>query len=1081
MSYSTSGYPGSYNDPYGNYSTRGYGGTTSANRAVIITEKMDEELASHIKKALSTDETAPKQKHVRACIVYTWDVKGSGSLWAGLRGYPMVGDEVVIFKALITIHKVVNQGHAAALRDISHDHVWVEQLSRSVSGHRGYAGLIKTYIQFLVAKLDYHRIHPEFSGSFDYEEYVTLKGVEDPNEGFETINDLLGLIKKINKMATVVFDNFRPGVGNECRIAALVPLVEESYGIYQFLVNMLTAMHQIIGSPEVLAPLRENFNQSHYALYKFYYECSGIRYLTSLITIPKLDKSPPDFLNLGGATPRRVSRPITPPPPKPPSEPEFDMIAMQQAELEAQIRAENQRLEAQRLEELERQRKAQEELQAQIDAQRLAEQQRQMELQRQAALLEQQRRQEEERLRQIQMQQMQHQQQALESQQQNALLNTLRNQNAKDREMIDMYEKRVKTLEQQLQSMSLNTNDVSLKSLQEELNSWKQKYEALAKLYAQLRKEHLDLLNKFKEVKDGQGKVSDEARKEMDKLKGELKLKSRELTDILVERDRLKGEADRVKAQYEEEIARIRKDLNDTKSSLVDMSKNKGEEMAAIVQRFNAEKGDLEELVKTRQRTIDDLRMRLDQATGDLTRVKASKDEESSVLQSGLDQTLVALAQLQKTQHETETTLLAQIQKLQREHLDQLSRMMDNILQTCIVKVDEAVYELITPTFEGNITASPSYVQSLLEKCVNTCGDFGASFVRLLTGGDQSDAISTSNAFAHTIAQLLHNAKGLTRLTPDEDLVEELIEAARQSALSGRWLLERLQSPNLSSLSPEQRVETVSTYTRDAIVGLLGMQPLLEKIGPESSINTAGGVDLGDAVEREMQAAARAIEEAARRLENLVAENAARALQGGLDMGSLHTAVLGAAVALTKAIGQLIKCATDCQHEIVAHGRGNAGNAAFYKKNNKWTEGLVSAAKSVAEATTMLVECADGLVKGTHKMEQLIVAAQEVGVSTTQLVSAARVKAVPFSKVQDRLEEAAVAVREATKLLVKAARDAAKLKAEESAREEIGKIGRHEMKIREMEQQVKILELEKELSQARYKLGELRKAGYSDV
>jgi hypothetical protein len=45
-------------------------------------------------------------------------------------------------------------------------------------------------------------------------------------------------------MATAVFDNFRPGVGNECRIAALVPLVEESYGVYQFLVSMLRAMHQ---------------------------------------------------------------------------------------------------------------------------------------------------------------------------------------------------------------------------------------------------------------------------------------------------------------------------------------------------------------------------------------------------------------------------------------------------------------------------------------------------------------------------------------------------------------------------------------------------------------------------------------------------------------------------------------------------------------------------------------------------------------------------------------------------------------------------------------------------------------------
>jgi hypothetical protein len=113
--YGTGGYPGSYNDPYNSgYGTnRGFSNASNASRTIYATEKMDEELATHIKKALSPEETAPKQKHVRACIVYTWDVKGSGSLWVGLRGFPLLGDEVIIFKALITIHKIINQGHSA--------------------------------------------------------------------------------------------------------------------------------------------------------------------------------------------------------------------------------------------------------------------------------------------------------------------------------------------------------------------------------------------------------------------------------------------------------------------------------------------------------------------------------------------------------------------------------------------------------------------------------------------------------------------------------------------------------------------------------------------------------------------------------------------------------------------------------------------------------------------------------------------------------------------------------------------------------------------------------------------------------
>ena len=47
----------------------------------------------------------------------------------------------------------------------------------------GYAPLIKTYVQFILSKLRFHRLRPEFNGLFEYEEYVTLKGIDDPNEG----------------------------------------------------------------------------------------------------------------------------------------------------------------------------------------------------------------------------------------------------------------------------------------------------------------------------------------------------------------------------------------------------------------------------------------------------------------------------------------------------------------------------------------------------------------------------------------------------------------------------------------------------------------------------------------------------------------------------------------------------------------------------------------------------------------------------------------------------------------------------------------------------------------------------------
>jgi talin len=48
------------------------------------------------------------------------------------------------------------------------------------------------------------------------------------------------------------------------------------------------------------------------------------------------------------------------------------------------------------------------------------------------------------------------------------------------------------------------------------------------------------------------------------------------------------------------------------------------------------------------------------------------------------------------------------------------------------------------------------------------------------------------------------------------------------------------------------------------------------------------------------------------------------------------------------------------------------------KDEQQWTEGLVSAAKMVAAATSQLCEAANGLVQGHSTEEKLIAAAKQV-------------------------------------------------------------------------------------------------------
>ena len=174
-------------------------------------------------------------------------------------------------------------------------------------------------------------------------------------------------------------------------------------------------------------------------------------------------------------------------------------------------------------------------------------------------------------------------------------------------------------------------------------------------------------------------------------------------------------------------------------------------------------------------------------------------------------------------------------------------------------------------------------------------------------------------------------------------------------------------------------------------------------------------------------------------------------------MPDFVSSILEAAIAVTNAIAQLIKAATASQQEIVREGKGTSSRAAFYKKHNRWTEGLISAAKAVANSTNMLIETADGVISGRNSPEQLIVASNDVAASTAQLVAASRVKASLMSKTQERLEDASRAVTSACKNLVRQVQDIiAQRNRDDTEAVDYEKLTTHELKTKEMEQQVSL-------------------------
>jgi hypothetical protein len=397
-------------------------------------------------------------------------------------------------------------------------------------------------------------------------------------------------------------------------------------------------------------------------------------------------------------------------------------------------------------------------------------------------------------------------------------------------------------------------------------------------------------------------------------------------------------------------------------------------------------------------------------------------------------------------------------------------------------KVDGAIYELESPSQAGNQSASPEYTLSMIEKASNNAMEFATIFNAFLggeVGGEHVDVIKGANEFAQSLSDVLINTKGITRLAPDDDAVDRIVNVARSAGDTGLRVFLNLQSYKLDILQPNARRDVAMRTNSEARSALSKLSETIDKVLPKgqnaSSVAKTNG-DIGDLVEQEMMSAAAAIEAATQRLQQLMSRPRDSSRYSAVDL-SVHDSILAAAMAITNAISRLIQAATASQQEIVAQGKGASSMQQFYKKNNRWTEGLISAARSVAFATGLLIESADGVLSGTHSLEQLIVASNEVAAATAQLVAASRVKANLMSKTQERLELAAKAVTEACKALVRQVK-AISAKQVEDEDVDYKNMAVMEFKRREMEQQVEILKFEKELGAARHRLGAMRRAGY---
>uniref|UniRef100_A0AAY4E104 I/LWEQ domain-containing protein n=1 Tax=Denticeps clupeoides TaxID=299321 RepID=A0AAY4E104_9TELE len=462
----------------------------------------------------------------------------------------------------------------------------------------------------------------------------------------------------------------------------------------------------------------------------------------------------------------------------------------------------------------------------------------------------------------------------------------------------------------------------------------------------------------------------------------ELLRKSADTVKMLSATQQTHEEVERTKQQLAFEMERIRQeaDMKEQKFEMDKLRLQLNSSLAAL----QAEKERLLRNASEKEAELSSLRQAHQLKESSLLQEKERSSRELGELQGKLQEKLGREQQLQQKLLEEQFSLL----------LGAVSEA-ENIVQDAAAKLDDPLHI--------RCTSSPDYLVSRAEVTLGSIDKVKVGHADYLQNmGDASALLRALTQFSHLTADTIINGSATAHMAPT-DHADRLTENCRSCATQCLEFLKHLKSKaTLRSADP-------------AAVRLVVQKILLlgQELRPKGM--DVGKDELGDMVEKEMASTSAAIEEAVRRIDEMM--NQARQDTEGVKL-EVNERILNSCTDLMKAIRMLVLASTDLQKEIVESGRGAATVREFYARNSRWTEGLISASKAVGWGATQLVDSADKVVLHMGKYEELIVCSHEIAASTAQLVAASKVKADRNSKKLTTLQQASRHVNEMTAKVV---------------------------------------------------------------
>ncbi|KAM9469326.1 huntingtin-interacting protein 1 isoform 1-T1 [Clarias gariepinus] len=1006
-----------------------------ANSLEVERENFERSQAVSINKAINTQEVAVKEKHARTCILGTHHEKGAQTFWAAINRLPISSNAVLCWKFCHVFHKLLRDGHPNVIKDSVRNKGDLNDMSRMWSHlSEGYGKLCSIYLKLLITKMEFHIKNPRFPGNLQMSNrQLEEAGENDVNNFFQLTVEMFDYLECELNLFLAVFSSLDMSrsvsvtAAGQCRLAPLIQVILDSSHLYDYTVKLLFKLHSCLPA-ETLQGHRDRFHEQFKKLKSLFYRSSNLQYFKRLIQIPQLPENPPNFLR-ASALSEHISPVVVIPAEA--SSPESEHMVETDELVDTDIPSLPSEVES-RFDDLFG-------TSATTDP---------FNFNSQNGM----RKDDKDRIIEQLTAELQALKEELESfrLESGCLCQALRGRvNELEAELAEQSHLRQQALSEseflraELDDLRRVKEDTekeqrSLTEFERKAQANEQRYTKLKEKYTELVQNHADLLRKNAEV-TRQMTVVRAAQGEVETVRREMEERLKAAQEAVVQKEKTQAEQLQV---LQADLVTSRTELETLKASMASSQKS-SEELTLQLAALETEKAGLVETVSQKDTELAGLGAELERVQSSLTSERESGVKAAEALQNQLNE-----------KESREQALESEIVSVRWAALRAAVEEAERVVQDSLALLDDPAHL--------SCSSSADYLvlrcQTALE-CVDRLQSAKDSFASDRT--DVSELVRAVAQLAHLVGDTIAQGSATAHMVSVEQ-ADALTSCVKTCGTEALTLIAQLK---------EQ--DTLATAGSSGLRAALGsVLDTAQKLRPRGLELQQG--ELGDLVEQEMAATSAAVESAVSRIEEML--NKSRAVDSGVKM-EVNERILASCTDLMQAIKVLVLASKDLQRDIVEGGRGAATIKEFYAKNSRWTEGLISASKAVGWGATVMVDAADLVVQGKGKFEELMVCSHEIAASTAQLVAASKVKADKDSPNLARLQQASKGVTQATARVV-ASTKSGKSQIEETDTMDFSSMTLTQIKRKEMDSQVRVLELETQLQKERERLGELRKKHY---